>query len=108
MTEKKRHEQEEGGVAVESETKKKTRRPRLFKVLLHNDNYTTMEFVVAVLITVFNKSESDAIAIMLHVHTRGVGVAGLFPHDVAEAKVNKVLALAREAGYPLLCTMEPE
>ncbi len=106
MTERKRHEQEEGDVATE--TQKKTKRPRLYKVLLHNDDYTTMEFVVAVLITVFNKSESDAVAIMLHIHTLGFGVAGLFPRDVAETKVNKVMSLAQQAQYPLLCTMEAE
>lgn len=106
MTDRKFHEQEEGELATE--TRKKTKRPRLYKVLLHNDDYTTMEFVVAVLITVFNKSESDAIAIMLHVHNRGIGVAGLYPRDVAETKVNKVMAMAQQAQHPLLCTMEPE
>jgi ATP-dependent Clp protease adaptor protein ClpS len=77
-------------------------------VLLHNDSDTTMEFVVAVLITVFNKSQTDAVGIMLHVHTRGVGIAGTYPHEIAETKVQKTLALAREAQFPLMATLEPE
>jgi len=94
--------------AVLTESKQKLQKPPLFKVLLHNDNYTTMDFVVFVLVQVFNRSETDAIQVMLHVHNRGVGVAGVFTHEIAETKVARVTALARENEYPLLCTLEEE
>ena len=99
---------EEGETLTRTKSEKKLKRPPLFKVLLHNDDYTTREFVVAVLVGVFRKSEADAVAIMLHVHHHGMGVAGVYPHDVAETKVARVTELAQEARYPLLCTMEPE
>ena len=83
-------------------------RPTLYKVLLHNDNYTTREFVVAVLKEVFHKSESDAVRIMLHIHYNGLGVAGVYTHEVAETKVRIVEAAARENGFPLRLSMEPE
>ena len=95
-------------VAVETRSKSKTQKPKLYKVLLHNDDYTPMEFVVAILRTVFFKSESDAMAIMLHAHSSGYAVAGVFTFEIAEEKVAKVLALADEAQFPLLCTLEPE
>jgi len=94
--------------AVLTESRQKLQKPPLFKVLLHNDNYTTMDFVVFVLVQVFNRSETDAIQVMLHVHNRGVGVAGVFTHEIAETKVARVTALARENEYPLLCTLEEE
>jgi ATP-dependent Clp protease adaptor protein ClpS len=84
------------------------RKPPLFKVLLHNDNYTTMEFVIFILTGIFHHSELDAIRIMLQVHQEGVGVAGVFTYEIAETKVARVMALAREYEYPLLCTMEEE
>lgn len=101
-------EDDDTGVATAERSKEKLERPKLYKVLLHNDHYTTREFVVAILIGVFNKSESDAYAIMMHVHQRGTGVAGVYPFDVAQTKVDKVTRLAREHEYPLLLTMEPE
>src|SRR6188474_771945 len=91
-----------------TETKKKVKRPPLYKVLLHNDDYTTKEFVVMVLQAVFHKSEVDANRIMLHVHENGVGVAGVYPYEVAETKIAKTLALARRYEYPLQLSMEPE
>lgn len=94
------------GVDVESDIE--TTEPPLFKVLLINDDYTTMEFVVQVLIHVFNKSEEEAMRIMLNVHKEGVGVCGIYPYEVAETKVNAVDALARENEFPLKCTMERE
>ncbi len=94
--------------AVLTEGKQKLQKPPLFKVLLHNDNYTTMDFVVFVLVQVFNRSETDAIRIMLQVHNQGVGIAGVYTHEIAETKVARVTALAREHEYPLLCTMEEE
>ena len=95
-------------VAVETRTKKKLQKPRLYKVLLHNDNYTPMEFVVSLLRGVFHKSESDAAAIMLHAHTHGRAVAGVYSFEIAEEKVARVTSLAEEAQFPLLSTLEPE
>ena len=97
------HEQEEAAVA---ESKPKLKRPPLYRVLLHNDNFTTMEFVVFVLQEVFGHGLAEATSIMLAVHTKGVGVAGVFTYEVAEMKVSKVTNLARAHEYPLLCTME--
>jgi ATP-dependent Clp protease adaptor protein ClpS len=93
---------------VEVKERAKTKRPPLYKVLLHNDDYTTKEFVVMVLQAVFHKSEVDANRIMLHVHENGIGVAGVFPYEVAETKIAKTLALARRYEYPLQLSMEPE
>lgn len=83
-------------------------KPPLYKVLLHNDDYTTMDFVVYVLMNVFHRSENDAINIMLAVHHQGVGVAGVYTREIAETKINQVHNLARAQEYPLLCTMEEE
>jgi ATP-dependent Clp protease adaptor protein ClpS len=94
--------------AVKPESKRKLKRPPLYKVLLHNDNYTTMDFVVLVLMEVFNHSEIAAIRIMLQVHNQGVGVAGVYTYEIAETKIAKVTGLAREFEYPLLCTMEED
>jgi ATP-dependent Clp protease adaptor protein ClpS len=94
--------------AVLPRSKRKLKKPPLYKVLLHNDNYTTMEFVVFVLMHIFNHSEAEAFRIMLQVHTQGVGVAGVYTGEIAETRIAKVTALAREYEYPLLCTMEEE
>jgi ATP-dependent Clp protease adaptor protein ClpS len=96
-------ELDESVVAEEKTTLKK---PPLYKVLLHNDDFTTMEFVVYVLQTVFQRSESDAIHIMLSVHHAGIGVAGIYTYEVAEMKAEKVKSLAEANEYPLLCTVE--
>jgi ATP-dependent Clp protease adaptor protein ClpS len=100
---------DDGGVAteVEQKTKQKLQRPKLYKVLLLNDDYTTMEFVVLLLIQVFHHDEASAQAIMLHIHQNGVGVAGVYTYEVAETKVTMVMELAEQAEYPLQCTMEP-
>ncbi len=95
-------------VLTESQTEKKLQKPPLFKVLLHNDNYTTREFVVAVLKEVFHKSDTDAVQIMLHVHYNGVGVAGVYTYDVAQTKIKTVEKLARENEFPLRLSLEPE
>ena len=100
--------EEEGGVATETRKKEKLQKPRMYKVLLHNDNYTTRDFVVAVLREVFHRSETDAVRIMLHVHHNGVGVAGVYTYEVAETKIRLVEQLAREHEFPLRLTMEPE
>ena len=96
------------GVVVEPKRAEKLARPRMYKVLVHNDDYTTREFVVEVLRGVFHKSEAEAVAVMLHVHHNGVGLAGIYTRDVAETKVDTVHRLAREYEFPLRLTMEPE
>ena len=96
-------ELEEG---VRSKTKKKVKEPSMYKVLLLNDDYTTMEFVVYVLMEVFRKSVEDATRIMLNVHERGIGICGHYTFEVAETKVDTVTRMARENGHPLKCTME--
>ena len=103
-----RPKNDDTGVAVEKKVVPRLKPPQMYKVLLHNDDYTSMDFVVAILQTVFTHSEASATRIMLHIHHNGVGVAGVFSHEIAETKVRKVVALAKEAEYPLLCTMEPE
>jgi ATP-dependent Clp protease adaptor protein ClpS len=92
------------GVVTESE--KKLKPPAMYKVLLHNDDYTTMEFVVYVLETVFHRTRAAATEIMLHVHRNGIGVAGVYPHDVAESKIALVESMARENEFPLKCSLE--
>lgn len=96
----------EPNVGVVPETTKKLKKPPLYKVLLHNDDYTTMEFVVYILKAVFHKSELDAVQIMLAVHQQGLGVAGVYTYEIAETKVDKVAQLARANEFPLLCTLE--
>jgi len=86
--------------------KDEIKEPPKYRVLLHNDDYTTMDFVVKILEEVFHKSPSEATAIMLHVHNRGVGECGIYPAEIAETKVDIVHARARAAGFPLLATME--
>jgi ATP-dependent Clp protease adaptor protein ClpS len=93
---------------VSSETDVEVKEPPLYKVMLLNDDYTTMEFVVEVLRYVFNKSAAEATRIMLNVHRKGVGVCGVYPYEVAETKVDAVDALARQNGFPLKCIMEKE
>ena len=97
---------QQGDVLTESETK--LEKPKLFKVLLHNDDYTTMEFVVFVLEYVFNRSEPEAFTIMLKVHNEGLGIAGIYPYEIANMKSEKAMNLARAREYPLLCTIEEE
>ncbi len=89
-----------------AESEEKTEEPPLFRVLLHNDDYTTMDFVVHVLQTIFNMAEDQAIQVMLNVHVKGIGVAGTYTYEVAEMKVAKTTAVAQEHEFPLLCTME--
>jgi ATP-dependent Clp protease adaptor protein ClpS len=89
-------------------TRQETKKPDLYKVLLLNDDYTTMDFVVEILETVFNKSPAEAYRIMLAVHTQGKGLCGVYPFEVAETKVETVIDLARGSGFPLRAAMEPE
>lgn len=106
----KKNSRDDGGsqTGVVTRTRPKTKKPRLYKVLLLNDDYTPMEFVVFVLEQVFSKGREDATAIMLHVHQKGVGLCGVYTHEVAETKVTQVMELARENQHPLQCTMEKE
>jgi len=97
---------EERGVALKE--REKTKKPPMYKVLLHNDDYTTREFVVMVLEGVFHKSEAEATRIMMFVHNNGVGVAGIYTFQVAETKIAKTLSLARRYEFPLQLSMEPE
>jgi ATP-dependent Clp protease adaptor protein ClpS len=96
-----------GGEVLER-TKQETKKPELFKVLLLNDDYTTMDFVVEVLESVFNKAPAEAYRIMMAVHHQGQGLCGVYPFEVAETKVATVVDLARNNGFPLRASMEPE
>jgi ATP-dependent Clp protease adaptor protein ClpS len=93
---------------IGSETDQEVTEPPMYKVMLLNDDYTTMEFVVEVLVYVFQKSSEEAMQIMLNVHRSGVGVCGIYPYEIAETKVETVETLARENGFPLKCIMESE
>ena len=96
------------GEQVLERTKQEVKKPELFKVLLLNDDYTTMDFVVEILEGVFNKAPAEAYRIMMAVHTQGQGLCGVYPFEVAETKVATVVDLARAQGFPLRATMEPE
>ena len=94
------------GTAVITKTKRETKRPSLYRVLLLNDDYTPMEFVVHILERFFAKSRQEATRIMLHVHRRGVGICGVYTYEVAETKVTQVMDFARKHQHPLQCVME--
>jgi len=94
--------------SADSITEEEVKEPSMYKVLLHNDDYTTMDFVVAILMGVFNKSMEESILIMMSVHRQGIGICGLYTFEVAETKMNSVHALAREKGFPLRCSIEKE
>ena len=99
-----RHDETDG--AVKERVEIKHQEPKLFNVILLNDDYTTMEFVMQILETLFQKSPAEAYRIMMHVHRNGRGLAGVYPWEVAETKVEKVAELSREAGFPLRATIE--
>lgn len=99
------YEEESGTATV---TKKKTQKPKKYKVLLHNDDYTTMEFVIFILQSVFHKSYEESQGIMLEVHQQGRGICGIYTYEIAESKSKKVERLARDNSFPLLCTIEQE
>lgn len=99
---------EESDVVTQQKTEKKLKKPKLYKVILHNDDFTTMEFVVMILQAIFHRNEADATAIMLHIHRHGMGVAGVYTKEIAETKVSETMEAAEEAEYPLLCSMEPD
>lgn len=99
---------EDSGDLLLLEPKVKTKRPPLFKVIMHNDDYTPMDFVVEVLKVIFRMPHEDALNVMLQIHNKGAGLCGVFTRDVAETKVELVMARAREQEYPLQCTLERE
>ncbi|MEL6621680.1 MAG: ATP-dependent Clp protease adapter ClpS [Pseudomonadota bacterium] len=98
----------DGQTGVVTRTRPKTKKPNLYRVLILNDDYTPMEFVVHVLEKYFSKGREDATRIMLHVHQKGSGVCGVYTYEVAETKVTQVIDFARQHGHPLQCTMEKE
>ena len=97
-----------GGRELVLDRKAKTKKPKMFRVVLHNDDYTTMEFVVWVLHQVFHLGDSEATHLMLTVHKKGKGIAGVYTRDIAETKSKNVQDLAKEHGMPLMCTTEPD
>jgi len=105
MSKKDREHKHEGGVALEERVRVK--KPPMYKVLMHNDDYTTREFVVMVLRDIYRRNEDEAVRIMMHVHNNGVGVAGVYTREVAETKINRTVALAESFEFPLRCSMEP-
>lgn len=110
MAGKTTHESE-SDVALQEEIQEETRdeigHPPRYAVILLNDDYTTMEFVIEVLMRYFRKSHEESLQIMLHVHQKGRGIAGIYSHEIAETKVFQVHELAKSRGYPMRCTMEP-
>lgn len=95
-----------GQVGIATKTRAKPKKPSQFKVLMLNDDYTPMEFVVMVLKRIFHMDLEQATRVMLHVHQKGVGVCGIFPYEIAETKVNQVMDFARQNQHPLQCTLE--
>lgn len=108
MSNKQREQENDSGVALQERQEKKAKRPRMYRVVLHNDDYTPMDFVVRLLESVFHRTEAESTRIMLHVHNHGSGVAGIYTHEIAETKVAQVHLLARKNDHPLMASMEPE
>ena len=105
---RRKNDDDDGITGVVIETKPRTKKPSLYKVLMLNDDYTPMEFVVHVLERYFSKQREEATRIMLHVHRRGVGLCGVFTYEIAETKVTQVVDYARKHQHPLQCTLERE
>lgn len=99
---------DDAGLGIATKTRVRTKKPSMYRVLILNDDYTPMEFVVLILERFFNKSREQATRIMLHVHQKGVGVCGVYTYEVAETKVAQVMDMARRNEHPLQCTMEKE
>jgi ATP-dependent Clp protease adaptor protein ClpS len=108
MSDNGRRGEEGPGTGVVVETKPKTKKPSMYKVLMLNDDYTPMEFVVHILERFFNKNRQEATRIMMHVHRRGVGICGVYTYEVAETKVTQVMDFARQHQHPLQCTLEKD
>ncbi|MBO6687086.1 MAG: ATP-dependent Clp protease adapter ClpS [Hyphomonas sp.] len=99
---------DDAGLGIATKTRVRTKKPSMYRVLILNDDYTPMEFVVLILERFFSKSREQATRIMLHVHQKGVGVCGVYTYEVAETKVAQVMDMARRNEHPLQCTMEKE
>ncbi|MFC1674218.1 ATP-dependent Clp protease adapter ClpS [Pseudomonadota bacterium] len=99
---------DDGDVGLALKTRSKTKKPSMYKVLLLNDDYTPMEFVIHILERIFNKSQQEATQIMLHVHQKGAGLCGVYTYDVAETKAAQVMDIARKNEHPLQCTIEKD
>jgi ATP-dependent Clp protease adaptor protein ClpS len=108
MSENGKRGEEGPGTGVVVKSKPKTKKPAMYRVLMLNDDYTPMEFVVHILERFFNKNRQEATRIMLHVHNRGVGVCGVYTYEVAETKVTQVMDFARQHQHPLQCTLEKD
>ena len=108
MNDPNRRGDDNAGSHVVVKAKPKTKKPAMYRVLILNDDYTPMEFVVHILERFFNKSREEATRVMLHVHKRGVGVCGVFTYEIAETKVQQVMDFARQHQHPLQCTLEKE
>jgi ATP-dependent Clp protease adaptor protein ClpS len=108
MSDNGRRGEEGPGTGVIVKAKPKTKKPAMYKVLMLNDDYTPMEFVVHILERFFGKSRQEATRIMLHVHKRGVGICGVYTYEVAETKVTQVMDFARQHQHPLQCTLEKD
>jgi len=93
---------------VKLKTRKRVKTPDMYRVIIHNDNFTTMDFVVEILIKIFHKPAAEATQVMFDVHRRGKGVAGVFTYDIANTKVSQVHQLARQSEFPLKCSVEKE
>jgi len=102
------NDDDNGRTGLVLKTRSKTKKPSMYKVLLLNDDYTPMEFVIYILEHIFNKSHDDSMGIMLHVHQKGVGVCGVYTFDVAETKATQVMDLAKKNEHPLQCTIEKD
>lgn len=107
MADEKKRADEEGDVAVKTRKTTRTKKPRRYNVILHNDDYTPMEFVVALLESIFHKGPSEAHQIMLKVHNTGKGIAGTYTREIAETKVAQVHSRAQNRGFPLRASFEP-
>ena len=108
MSERDRDEERKGGVGLKEREDQKTRKPPMYKVLVHNDDFTPVPWVISMLRHVFRKDESEATRITMQVHEQGVGIAGVYTHEIAETKVATVHAFATKDGHPLMCSMEPD
>jgi len=108
MSERDRDEERKSGVGLKEREEQKTRRPPMYKVLIHNDDFTPVEWVAGMLKHVFRKAEDEAMRITMQVHKQGVGIAGVYTHEIAETKVSVVHGFATEHGHPLMCSLEPD
>lgn len=108
MADREREEEHEGGVGLLEKEEQKPQKPRRYKVLLHNDDFTPIQWVVALVRHVFRKNEQEAVRITMQVHEQGIAVAGIYTYEIAETKCALVMQLAARDEHPLMCSMEPE